>query len=242
MATSGALPPEVIATVGLHGSASTWVFNIIRELVTATLGPDQVLTFYADTLDQLPDETARAGRNLVFKSHHGSPELDGWLQARDAPIILSLRDPRDACLSMTQRFAAPLAQSARWIADDCRRLTRLAGLGYPQLRFEDRFFEDRRSVDLLSEWLGITCAPALKDAVFDRYRTEAMRCFAKTLNDLPPERLTMVSAYPMDRITQILGPHIGDARSGKWRDLPDRIQAELTRYFRPFLDRFGYET
>jgi hypothetical protein len=242
MAGAGASPPELVATVGLHGSASTWVFNIVRELVAATVGPERMLTCYADELGQLPDETARFGRHVVFKSHHGSPDLDAWLRARDVPIILSLRDPRDACISMARRFAAPLQHSAQWIANDCKRMVSLAERDYPLLRFEDRFFEDRTSVDRLSHGLGITCASGVMDSIFDRYSMEAVRCFARKLAELPPERLTMVGNHRMDRVTQVLAPHIGDARSGKWRDLPAQAQAELTRYFRPFLERFGYET
>jgi hypothetical protein len=234
------LAPELIATVGLHGSASTWVFNIVRELVAATAGPERLLTFYADELGQLPAESARAGKHIVFKSHHGSHELDAWLKVRHAPIILSLRDPRDACVSMSQRFAAPLPHSVRWIARDCQRLARLAGQGHPLLRFEDRFFEDRRAVDGLSERLGISCDAGVKDSIFARYRPEAIRSFACKLEELPPERLTTVAGHLMDRVTQVLAPHIGDARTGKWRDLPAQVQADLTRYFRPFLDRFGY--
>jgi len=78
------------------------------------------------------------------------------------------------------------------------------------------------------------------DTIFDRYRTEAVRAFARSLDQLPPERLTTVVKFPKDTVTQILGPHIGDTLSGKWRDLPTQVQAELTRIFPPFLDRFGY--
>ncbi len=232
--------PDLIATVGLHGSASTWVFNIVRELVAAVAGEDRMLTFYADEPGHIPDESARLGKHVVLKSHQGSHELDAWLIERGAPIILSLRDPRDACLSMSQRFAAPLQHSARWIANDCKRVARLAEQGYPYLRFEDRFFDDPASVDRLATLLGIGCEPAVREGIFGRYRTEAVRCFARSLEGLPPERLTTVGPYRMDRITQVLAPHIGDARSGKWRDLPLPVQTELTRWFRPFLDRFGY--
>jgi len=41
-------------------------------------------------------------------------------------------------------------------------------------------------------------------------------------------------------VSHIHEPHIGDGRSGKWRDLPAPEQAELTRIFAPFLDRFRY--
>ena len=241
MPRPGPSPPELIATVGLHGSASTWVFNIVRELIAVVAGPERTLSFFADQLGQMPAEALRAGKYVVLKSHHGSHELDAWLKERDGLVILSLRDPRDACLSMSQRFSAPLRDSVLWIAQDCARVARLAGQGYPLLRYEDRFFEDRGSLDRLADLLGVTCSPEVKETIFARYRTEAVRCFARKLDELPPERLTVVAGFRMDQVTQVLAPHIGDGRTGKWRDLPEQARAELTRYFRPFLERFGYE-
>ena len=71
---------------------------------------------------------------------------------------------------------------------------------------------------------GILSAAEVKDEIFARYQTEAVRCFAGKLEELPPERLTMGAGYRMDRVTQVLATHIGDARTGKWRDLPARVQ------------------
>jgi hypothetical protein len=48
-------PPRLVATIGLHASASTWVFSVVRELMIAALGDAQVLTLYADELGQVPD-------------------------------------------------------------------------------------------------------------------------------------------------------------------------------------------
>jgi hypothetical protein len=233
-------PTRLIATIGMHASASTWIFNVVRELLIAAVGDTQVLTFYADELGQMPDEAARTGRHLVIKSHHGSADLDTWLARAQASTILSVRDPRDACISMSQRFHAPLNHTVRWIANDCNRLLRLAPQGHLLLRYEDRFFDDQAVAEHLAHELGLAAAPAVIEAIFARYRTDAVRTFAQRISDLPPERLTPVGPAMMDRVTQILGPHIGDTRSGKWRDLPTPVQAELTRLFSPFLDRFGY--
>jgi hypothetical protein len=41
-------PPKLIATVRLHGSASTWMFNVVRELMIAAAGKDRVAAFYAE--------------------------------------------------------------------------------------------------------------------------------------------------------------------------------------------------
>jgi hypothetical protein len=232
--------PRLVATIGMHASASTWVFNVVRELLIAAVGDAQVLTFYADELRQMPDEAARAGRHLVIKSHHGSAELDSWLAAAQPPIFLSMRDPRDACISMSQRFKAPLNHTVRWIANDCNRLLRLAPQGHPMLRYEDRFFDNLASAEYIARALGLRVTPAMIEAIFARYRTDAVRSFAERIGELPPERLTPVGPAMMDRVTQILGPHIGDTRTGKWRDLPVPAPAELTRVFTPFLDRFDY--
>src|ERR1017187_7726507 len=97
-------PPLLVATIGMHASASTWVFNVVRELMISVLGDDRVLAFYTDVVDQVPDEAARAGRHLVIKSHHGSAGLDAWLAAQRSRIFLSVRDPCDACISMSQCF------------------------------------------------------------------------------------------------------------------------------------------
>jgi hypothetical protein len=233
-------PPILVATIGMHASASTWVFNLVRELIISAVGDDRVLAFYTDKIEEVPDEAARAGRHMVIKSHHGSAELDAWLAATRARIFLSVRDPRDACISMSQRFKAPLNHSVRWIANDCNRLLRLAPRGHPLLRYEDRFFEDPLAAERLAHALGLALTPVVIDSIFVRYRIEAVRSFAQRLRELPPERLTTVASVPMDRVTQILAPHTGDARSGKWRDLPTPLQSELTRMFSPFLDRFGY--
>ena len=236
-AAAVASPPQVIATVGLHSSASTWVFNVVRELLIAARGESHVLSCYADECAQVPEA---AGRHLVIKSHSGSQDLDDWLVASEARFLLSVRDPRDACVSMTQRFKSPISHTVRWIAHDCARLIRLAPHGHLLLRYEDRFFDDRQAPKRIAVTLGLEPDPTALDAIFDRYTTESVRAFARSLSALPSERLTTVVNFPIDRVTQILAPHIGDTQIGKWLDLPFRQQVEMTRVFRAFLDQFGY--
>jgi len=230
-----------VATIGLHASASTWVFNVVRELMIAAVGSERVLALYADRMEQIHDQPERSGRHIVIKSHHGSAELDAWLAAEQAPMILSVRDPRDACLSMAQRFNAPLNHTVVWMANDCQRMMRLAAYGHLMLRYEDRFFDDFSAVGRVADALGLAPPVAETAAIFARYTTEAVRSFARKLSELPPDRLATVGEPKVDRLTQIHEPHIGDGSSGKWRNLPVQIRTELTRRFGPFLERFGYE-
>jgi hypothetical protein len=231
---------SVVATVGLHGSASTWVFNVVREILASNDGEGRRLNaLYADRTTDLPVEFCRSDR-LLIKSHQGSAELDAWLRQYRARIVLSIRDPRDAALSMTQRFDVPLSNAIFWLIADCNRILRLLPENHLMLRYEDRFFDNQASIIQVGQWLGCDIRPEEATQIFDRYRTDAVRSFAARIGELPANRIAMVGKFPMDRITQILAPHIGNAQSGKWLDLPQQRQEELTRLFRPFLERFGY--
>jgi hypothetical protein len=227
----------LVATIGLHSSASTWVFNVARELLAAAHG--DFLSAYADAIKELPAEPPPV---LLIKSHHGSAALDDWLREHHAHLILSIRDPRDAAVSMAKRFNATLDITIRWLVQDCDRLHRLADQGHPILRYEDRFFENAATVDALAKRLGLAVAPSVAADIFRRYQTAEVRAFAQAVPNLPPKRVAIVGASAMDRVTQIHAGHIGDTSSGKWKTLADARQAELTNVFWPFLQRFGYGT
>ena len=231
--------PLLVATVGLHASASTWVFNVARELLIAAYGEEAVMTLYADEIALLPTRTARAGRHLVVKSHHGSAPIDRWFVERGARVLVSVRDPRDAAVSMAQRFRRRLGDTVQWILGDCEHVMRLEP--HLLLRYEDRFFDDAATIERIAETIGVPVDPVARETIFARYTTEAVREFAQQVADLPAERLQMVAGVPMDKVTQILAPHVGDTSVGKWRGAPPMHQAELNRLFAGFMERYGYE-
>jgi hypothetical protein len=133
-----------------------------------------------------------------------------------------------------------LAASAHAIARDGARLQRLAAKGAPVWRYEDGFFARPETLDALAARLGVTLPDSVKTGIFARYNTEAVREFAQNVAALPPERVTMVGPFAMDRVTQILAPHIGDGAEGKFRTLPPELQQQLTSFFAPLLTQFGY--
>ncbi len=234
-------PPRCVATVGLHGSASTWVFNVVRELMTVALGAENVVAIYGDDVRGLLGEHALQGRHLVLKSHHGGEGWDSLVWLARPAIFVSIRDPRDAAVSLTQRFGMPLTDAARGIAQDCARAARCADAGHPVLRYEDRFFEDAALPGRMATQLGLAVGADAQQAIFGRYSTAATRAFAATIGDLPAERLHRTDQTMLDLVTQIHRTHIGDGRVGKWRErLDSHSAAEITRYFTPFLTRFGY--
>jgi hypothetical protein len=232
---------RVVLTLGVHGSASTWIFNVARELMQAALGAEAVAACYANNIGELLAERRALGRHLVCKVHSW-PGLDVFAHLTRASVILTVRDPRDAVVSLMQRFGTPFDISCRGIANDCRQAAWAAAAGHPVLRYEDRFFESPAAVWLVGRHLALPVAAEEAARIFAAYRTEAVRAFAATVAQLPPDRLggdgkSMV----LDRVTQIHRTHIGDGRVGKWREhLDDGQQRDLNRFFAPFLKRFGY--
>ncbi len=226
----------VVATIGVHGSASTWVFNVARELLIEAFGESEVSAGYAETVAGLPAAAAR----MVIKSHHGSAALDEWLAQARAKILLSVRDPRDAAVSMAQRFHAKLEQTVGGVLQDSSRAARLAGRADLLVRYEDGFFDDFSTVARIAAVLGVAVDEAAARRIFARYRTAEVRRFAAHLAELGPERLVRTAATTVDRVTNIHSTQIGDGRVGKWRDLAPGTQAELTRAFAGYLEFFGY--
>jgi hypothetical protein len=221
---------RLVATVGLHASASTWVFNVVRELMVSAFGTPQVFSLYTEEPGELPERLSRTNQHIVLKSHHGSAGFDAWLESLPAILFLSVRDPRDASISMSHRFNAPLKAAAGWLVNDCRRMVTL-GRRHPLLKYEERFFEHRATVDQIAKALNLELNADVTGSIFDRYATGAVRKIAQKLTD---------NASEFDEVTQIHRGHIGDTRSGKWRELPGDVPRELTRLFAPYLEPLGY--
>jgi hypothetical protein len=234
-------PARLVLTLGLHGSASTWVYNVARELMTAAFGADGVLACFANSPVELLRERGAIGRRVVCKTH-GWPNLDVFADLAAARVVATVRDPRDAVVSLMERFGTAPEAAAHGIAQDCVHIVWCAAAGHPVLRYEDRFFDAPDAVAALARHLGFKATAADTARIFAAYRTEAVRAFAAGVPMLPATRLVDDGrVFQFDRVTQIHRRHIGDGRVGKWRErLAPALQVELSRLFAPFLARFGY--
>ncbi len=228
---------RLVITLGLHGSASTWVFNVARELLTHNFGADEVHACHLSHTHELP---ASRDRHIIGKTH-GWPEIADMIRAEHAHVIISVRDPRDATLSLMQRFGMGFEASYRAIGRDCFCILQCRGIRLATLRYEGGFFKIPAAVKQIAQYLDL---PATDDAlarIFTAYETEAVRLFSAAVTSLPPAQLSGAGNFWFDRLTQITNAHIGDGCSGKWNAAFDSDQkALLTRFFQPFLTVFGY--
>lgn len=238
--------PRLVLAVGVRGSASTWAFNVARELMETALGAAAVMPCFANTPDDLAAAEAGGAACVVCKTH-GVAGLDRLVRQDGARVIVTVRDPRDAVLSLIERFGTPPLIALRGVAESCNAVLGCVAPDcvaqpWPVLRYEDGFFERADTVALLARHLRLDVAAAEAARIFAGWRTEAVRAFAATVPTLPAERLVDDGAtFCFDRLTQVHRAHIGDGRVGKWRErFAPQAQAELGRVFAPFLDRFRY--
>src|SRR5579875_1814317 len=145
--------PRVVMTIGLYGSASTWVFNVARELMIAQHGPARIHAVYSDTVAKVVEDRQVLGRYLVWKMHYGEPQWDVFAQLADPTVILSVRDPRDAALSMVNRFNTAFELAANAVGRCCNRVLHLPPNAFPVLRYEDGFFRDPQTVRDIAAYL-----------------------------------------------------------------------------------------
>ena len=71
---------SVVSTIGLHGSASTWVFNIARELTVVSTGEAAMGSGFAEQVQAARALEKPGVTDLVIKSHRGDEAFDQWLK------------------------------------------------------------------------------------------------------------------------------------------------------------------
>ena len=119
--------PRPVLCVGLKSSASTWVFNVVVEILRASRGdisqmsrtvspgaafePGGVMSFYSDAIEAFPEGAEHAGY-LVIKTHKPARSLRYLAGAGGAKVLISVREPRDAVASLMQRFDLPFETSS----------------------------------------------------------------------------------------------------------------------------------
>lgn len=233
--------PRLVITLGLYGSASTWLFNVVRETLNAAYGAERVCAYYADAIALIFQDGAIPGRHVVVKMHVGDGTLAGFVHLAQPLLVLSVRDPRDAVVSLMQRFGQDFDKAASRVVQSAQRIFPFAAAGHPYLRYEDNFFARRETIDAIAARLGVTLSDAAKAAIFAGYETSSVRNFASRVSALPTERLDGGADDLFDRVTHIHRGHIGDGLTGKWRESLARSQSEaITQALGDFIARFGY--
>ena len=241
LAANAGVPPLIICA-GEGGSGSTWLFNVAAEILSRSSPETRVIRKYLDE-NSLEEEFADQDGIFIVKTHTPPPWVLAFANLVRAPILLSVRDPRDATASLMTRFDENFEYVLESISSASRALAPLQGRpNVLLLRYEDQFTQKIETLETISTHLGARLNESDRDDIFARHTPDAVSETILALaskgafKDLP-------ARHTWDEETQWHPSHVGDGRVGKWRDVLTDAQAASVNYAtRIFRSRFGYET
>ena len=245
-------PPRLVACIGLKSSGSTWLYNVIAQLLKAQetqkarrspsrKAPAGVMQFYADSVESFPAKTEDAS-HIVVKAHVPSRSLEFLLNFNRAVVLLTVRDPRDSVTSVLQRFGHRFDDALREIAQGSEWLTRFAKTYHPPvLRYEDRFYEREDTVVEIARILNLRIPTVTLRRVFDTHTSAAVK---RRIRALEKKGAFGKTPHPDNfHPTSHWHPgHVGDLAIGKYAEfLSAKQQRAVLRATREFCRAFGYD-
>jgi len=239
----------IILCTGLRRSASTWSYNVCRELAEASSragsGVRVIAGYVVDSdaaLERLQGSGAAARSVIaVLKCHDPGRRTLRQIAEGRVRNVCTVRDPRD-CLASMERFRPRRAdqtieqrirnfQRALAMADGFRTDSRSLLLRYEELRARPLEF-----VQEIARHLGVACDLATAQAVERAAGAERSAAIADSLAGKGRG-----GRPAFDRQTQLHERHLDGGAIGRWREAFDAdLQARLHLAFLPWLLGFGY--
>ncbi|MBB6251178.1 sulfotransferase domain-containing protein [Nitrospirillum iridis] len=231
---------SAIICVGMPGSASTWSFNVVRQLLAHTHGDDGFKSDYRNDLNHYVEIGERAKVPLVLKTHHPDSMTQVRIAHEDIPTVITLRDPRDCVASLMQRFGMPFNEAFAYVLRSVRRVQPCVAQGRRTLvfRYEDGFHDQMESVARIADLIG---ARAPDDVLRSIHKGLLTGTVKRKLADMEQGGRfvenagtdTLPNLY--DPVTHWHKTHIGDGMVGKYKTLPERAQTLMDNAFWSFL-------
>ncbi len=163
---------SVVFTPGMQGSASTWVYNVCRELLLRQY--ETVSVFYCDSTAELSKELAHVEHAAVVKMHQPDQGIIAAIANGEAPAVITVRDPRDSVVSLMERFNYPIsALTGSLVVASVTQIARIPPK--TSLFFNMRMASSTTLQPSLQSQnlLGINISADQREEIFSRYRRTA---------------------------------------------------------------------
>jgi len=230
--------PIRVLAAGMVGSGSTYLYNVLREMLSAGQNRPATAT-YSDEWNPLFAMHPR----LVLKSHWGIRALTPQAERGMLQPVISVRHPGDCVCSDMERFGYAFDYSVQRVALSLSFCEKLRALQETVVfRYEDGFTSSERTVPGLARVLGLRLPPETLADIGRRYSAASVRDYAANLDSVPG--LMSGSDNPADAwcpTTQIHRGHIGKLSSGRWRELPQDQRRRIDEACGEDASSFGYD-
>jgi hypothetical protein len=232
--------------LGMFSSASTWAFNVVREIAVALSPGNPPRAQFLDFDAPLPafDEQRSA---LIVKTHGSNVARE--LGRRAEGIVVTLRDPRDAVVSLMQSNKLPFEIALRMT--EVSAWTCVPFMKHPRsvlFRFEDRFFEDPATVSRIATLFPGTLPRGESARIFAVLGRDAVDAFIAEMDAKPTTQSAFNAVTGQHDVVNVAtGWHKHHAgrtgEVGRWhRDLSDFQVRAIEHRMRPWMERVGYDS
>jgi hypothetical protein len=247
---------RMVLCAGAKSSASTWLFNVVAEIMRgheaaahlsymrndydAWRGCKTVRQFYADSPDVFPrfDPSSEA---LVVQSQRPSALLCALAVEAAAPVVMTIREPRDAVASLMKRFGYSFAGAFRAVSGGATRMLELFRGSAPLvMRFEDRFYDRAATISSVAEFLQIDLPVTFIRHIHDSLTPDQVRRKIEMLETRGAFG-SAARAVAYDPETRWRPGHIGDTAIGQHAEILSREEQLLVlRATADYCRTFGY--
>jgi hypothetical protein len=236
---------SIIVFLGLFSSGSTWACNVGLNLLRSKYNNVSTQIVYSDDVN-FDDYKIKYPDNItLIKTHFPSHSMINALKSLHLPLVLTIRDPRDAAVSLMQRFnrsyfdaASEVAKSASAIVTIVRECSPLV------LRYEDGFTSELSGIEIISQFLGVDAKKAAIESVSKELSPSAIRKKIKQL-ELDGVFDGINPAFQFDPETLWSPRHVGDGLTGKYKETLSSaeigmLEAVTRQYMQHFEYKFDY--
>jgi tetratricopeptide (TPR) repeat protein len=244
--------------LGMHASASTWTYNVVRQIATSLYPTLPVQEHFVLTFEDVA-RLGQLGCTHVVKTHNIADEdAVGVLSKQANAIIITIRDPRDAVTSFMQyhpyRHGQDLAKpsetqkvfdrSLSLVEGSARLCARFAGDHRSLLLlYETGFPDDVMTLDRIAAGLRGSLAATDRNRIFASGRRAAVE---DLIAELPHRRTTLIdksSGDLMDSVSHWHTFHAGrTGEIGRWRHTLTETQVlEVEQRLGDWMDHFAYQ-
>jgi hypothetical protein len=210
--------------IGLYASASTWAFNLVREMVAQTQPIPAKTFFTAGKLDF--GGFAGAGINLVKTHEVDDAETEAQLGRRATKIVITVRDPRDAVTSLMLYHGHTFELALSHVEKTLRLCNKYAP--DPRARifyYESRFFENPETPAGIATHLGLSVPAEAAALAFDKLRRAEVEKHIANLPRLPGVLQSRETGDLLDPATHWHSHHSGrTGEIGRWQHKLDATQ------------------
>jgi hypothetical protein len=228
-----------ILCAGAKSSASTWLYNVVAEILRHRSEAEansysradesrssvygNVRQFYADSPRGFSKYDPRVD-TLVVQTQQPSDALSTLAACSQFRVVMTIREPRDAVASLMKRFGFSFSGAFKSVAEGDARIVELFRRSVPLvLRFEDRFYEREVTIAAIAEFLGIDLPASLVREIFNALTRESV---AKKIESMRQSGVLddLVNPTRHDPQTRWRLGHVGEIAIGQHAEFLSREQ------------------